>query len=252
MSLFDAPKNEGAAAGQAIGSYAGSALPVPYVGSFLGGAVGKLVGGIFGGGEKRVTLGVSLKPNAQGLYETNFAGTKGASVAQAQDYAGSIGGILNQFADVLGLKYTSGFSSETNIGNKDRKTVFNNTVISGTPGDVQGVALKVLKNENFYSLGSDEKLNAAFKQSVSKASTLGEVAADIDAYMAAKTNAENETKAKEAQDVSKDAKEPYKNFVTLQDSNDPLSRITASTMTGRNAFVLIGLAALVIMLKSKG
>lgn len=171
--------------GSGVGFYVGNML-LPGAGGFIGSTLGSMVGGLFGGGEKRQTIGAGLSPDEQGRYKTSTIGTKGVDYGTANKYVNNISKILNSFGDATGIKYKARFFTETNIGNKDQKTVYGGKVISSKPGDAGAVALKVLQSPDKYDLGSDNDFNTFWQGAVSKAQNIGDLGKSVDDYYASR------------------------------------------------------------------
>lgn len=109
--------------GSAVGYALGNAI-MPGVGGFIGSTLGSMAGGLFGGGIKRESVSGDFRPNEDGRFYAAKTGGKGTKPAQQSKYADSINNVLNSFADAVGLKYTSGFYTHSNVGKKDPKTAF--------------------------------------------------------------------------------------------------------------------------------
>lgn len=171
--------------GSGVGFYVGNML-LPVAGGPIGSLLGSMVGGLFGGGEKRQTIGARIAPDDQGRYKSSTVGTKGVDSGTANKYVDNINKILNSFGDATGIKYKDSFSTETNIGKKDQKTMFGANVVSSAPGDAGAVALGVLKNPAYYDLGSDSDFNNFWQGAVSKAQNIGDLGKAVDDYYASR------------------------------------------------------------------
>lgn len=109
--------------GSAVGYALGNAI-MPGVGGFIGSTLGSMVGGMFGGDMKRESVSGDFQANKDGRYYVAKSGGKGTKAEQQSKYTQNITKILNSFADAVGLKYTSGFYTHSNIGKKDQKTAY--------------------------------------------------------------------------------------------------------------------------------
>lgn len=119
-SFKDAAK---AGIGSGIGFALGNAI-MPGIGGFVGSTLGSMAAGMIGGGIKRESVSGAFKPTADGKYQATTVGGKGTNKEQQSKYTSNITNILNSFSDAIGLKYKAGFSTHSNIGEKDQKTAF--------------------------------------------------------------------------------------------------------------------------------
>lgn len=171
--------------GSGIGFAVGNMI-VPGVGGFIGSTLGSMAAGLFGGGEKRTTLGVILRPGEDGQMKTNKVSTKGSDNATASKYAGQIGKILNQFGQATGIKYTNSVQSETNIGSKDTGTFMGRDRVSSKAGDSGAVALKYLQDRSRYTLGNDADFNSFWDKTVTGAKSINDLGKSVDNFYASR------------------------------------------------------------------
>lgn len=174
--------------GSAAGFYIGNMI-LPGVGGFIGSTLGSMVSGLFGGKEKRVSLGVGVGPDAEtGQYKTYSTSNKGSDEGTASKYADNINQILNTFSTSTGIKYITdaGFAAGTNIGNKDPGSFYGDQKVSQTPGDAGAVALAALKDPKRYTLGNDTQFNEFWGKAVNDAKSITDLGDSVDSFYASR------------------------------------------------------------------
>ena len=164
--------------GTAIGTYFGGPI-----GGFVGSTIGSFVGKAFGGKTPRATLSSNLTPDATGSKLTvSKAQGKGTKPADNVKYGNAVSDVINAFGQAIGLKFTNGLYTESNVGKVDRKTTLGKGSVSSKPYDVDAVALNYLRNNKNYTRGDDADLNSFWDTSLASAKSVKDLGASVDSF----------------------------------------------------------------------
>lgn len=155
-----------------VGSLIGGAFGP--IGAVAGGFLGTALGGLFGGGIKRETLGATL--TAQ---NGRFGYTANSSKKGAADWGKQVADSINSIADALGATLVGTLGSvETNIGSKDKKTVVGHSIkTSGKAGDVNSI-LRYVYDRGYVQDANPELLGVA-RRSLAMGSGASQAVSDI-------------------------------------------------------------------------
>lgn len=165
-----AASTAGALIGQAL-------IPVPILGAAIGSFAGSALGGLFGGDMKRQTLGAGFGVS-NGMATIGTLNNKGSDNETSRKFAEAILGPVNMLAQAIGATFISGFGVETNIGDKDKKTLYQGRRVSGASGDVTAIVKALLSDSRTLS-GGDPALRGIVNKSLGMGSSVEQVIGDV-------------------------------------------------------------------------
>lgn len=157
--------------GSGVGTAIGTAVAGP-IGGFVGSFLGSKLGSLFGGKQKRQTLGVNFASDRNddgSLSDFRIASVnnKGASNENATKFGQAIADTANLISEKTGGKWIYNLPSfVTNIGSKDTGTFdTGGTRISGKAGDVEGALRWTIGLGGYLDMGTPEK-TTSFRDAV--------------------------------------------------------------------------------------
>lgn len=186
--IFGGNRGIGASIGGAVGGVAGTAVGASMgtilgmaggpVGALAGAFLGNALGGLFGGGGmQRVTIS-SNNTVTDGRYKNAAVSNKNSDNSTAKKFANQINDALNAIADAAEIDYIKRYWTETNIGEKDPKTVFNSKVISKKKGDIDAIVRALLSDGSFYT-GGNSQIMGVLQKSVGMKSGANQILQDV-------------------------------------------------------------------------